>query len=358
MTQPPAPDWSTRLALSVAREVRRHRQAQGLSAQQLAERCAQIGMPIQRSVLANLESGRRTTVTIAEVLVLAHALNVPPGVLMFPVGYNQSVEVLPGTWIEPYFAVEWLAGRSFFSREAADGFFDTPLSLTRIHQDVANDLRRAIQAKEQAMHELSRLTVQLEKDESTYDALQAEANDVRDRLNAIARAAENGEEYDFDEGERLAERHDLLMQQMEGVATATATLRYARQRLTAAESRVSAAETSLNEVRRKIKSQGSVAPLLPRKLLYIDPESPAQEDFAVKRDDLSEIPVQGVLEVEAGISASGEVTSGEQVDMIIAASESEKERIRELLDELQPRLAETINEAVEEAFRRREQEGK
>lgn len=357
MTQPPAPDWSTRLALSVAREVRRHRQAQGLSAQQLADRCAQIGMPIQRSVLANLESGRRTTVTIAEVLVLAHALNVPPGVLMFPVGYDQSVEVLPGSWTEPYFAVEWLAGRAFFSHDASGDFFDTPLGLTRIHQDAANDLRRAIQAKGQAMYELSRLTVQHEKDQSTYDALLAEANRVRGRLNAIADAAKNGEEYDFREGEQLAERHKLLMQQVDGVATAAATLRYGRQRLEAAESRVSSAETALNEIRRKIKSQGSVAPLLPRKLLYIDPESPAVEDFPVRKDDLSSIPVESALELEAGISASGEVTSGEQVDMIIAASESEKERIRELLDELQPRLAEAINEAVEEAFRRREQEG-
>ncbi|MEU1194960.1 helix-turn-helix transcriptional regulator [Streptomyces sp. NPDC005813] len=354
MTQPPAPDWSTRLALSVAREVRRHRQAQGLSAQQLADRCAQIGMPIQRSVLANLESGRRTTVTIAEVLVLAHALNVPPGVLLFPVGYDQSAEVLPDSWIEPFVAVEWLAGRAFFSHDASDDFFDTPLGMTRIHQDAANNLRRAIQAKEQAMHEFSRLTVRHEKDQSTYDALQAESERVRGRLNEIARAAKNGEEYDFNESEQLSERHRMLVEQAEGVAEAAATLRYAEQRLTSAESRVSAAEASLNEIRQKIKGQGSVAPLLPRKLLYIDPESPAHEDWPAKRADSSDVAAQGVL-VEADISASGEVTSGEQIDMIIAASGAEKERIRELLDELEPRLSETINEAVEEAFRRREQ---
>ncbi|MFD0393285.1 helix-turn-helix domain-containing protein [Streptomyces nogalater] len=68
--------WSERLALSVAQEVRRHRQRLGVSAQQLSERCAELGMPIQRSVLANMESGRRSTVTVAEVLILAAALDV------------------------------------------------------------------------------------------------------------------------------------------------------------------------------------------------------------------------------------------------------------------------------------------
>ena len=69
-------DWPARVAATVAREVRRYRESQRpkMSAQQLADRTAELGAPIPRSVLANLESGRRETVSVAEILVLAAAL--------------------------------------------------------------------------------------------------------------------------------------------------------------------------------------------------------------------------------------------------------------------------------------------
>ncbi|MGW1000770.1 helix-turn-helix domain-containing protein [Streptomyces sp. NPDC002520] len=117
MTQEPEPDWSARLALSVAREVRRHRQAKGWSAQQLSDRCAEIGMPIQRSVLANLESGRRTTVTIAEISVLAAALEVPPLSLVYPAGYEKVVEGLPGRHGDAYDWAFWFSGEELLPGE-------------------------------------------------------------------------------------------------------------------------------------------------------------------------------------------------------------------------------------------------
>lgn len=111
MTQnPDGFGWSERLALSVAQEVRRHRQRQKLSAKQLADRCAALGMPIQRSVLANLESGRRATITVAEVMVLAAALGVAPGHLIFPVGYEEDIELLPDQYAPPFGALEWFSG--------------------------------------------------------------------------------------------------------------------------------------------------------------------------------------------------------------------------------------------------------
>ena len=64
--------------------------------QQLADRTAELGMPIPRSVLANLESGRRDTVSVAEVLVLAAALDVAPIELICPVGFDKQTEMLPG----------------------------------------------------------------------------------------------------------------------------------------------------------------------------------------------------------------------------------------------------------------------
>ncbi|WP_405548901.1 hypothetical protein OG215_15270 [Streptomyces globisporus] len=144
--------WPARLAQSVAAEVRRHRQAQRLSAQQLSDRCAELGMPIQRSVLANLESGRRTTVTVAEVLVLAEALEVAPAALIFPVGYSQEVESLPSVEVSPLRAVDWLSGYTKLS-----GFpkhhSNSPLAALRRHRELAAELRTAVSDRERLRSE-------------------------------------------------------------------------------------------------------------------------------------------------------------------------------------------------------------
>ncbi|MEV0912706.1 helix-turn-helix transcriptional regulator [Streptomyces sp. NPDC049967] len=100
-------DWSVRLGRRMAGEVRRYRTMRGLSAQQLSDRCAEIGMPIARSVLANFESGRRPTLSVAELLVLAEALKVQPTSLVFPVGYEPTVEVLPGFEDDTFEAAGW-----------------------------------------------------------------------------------------------------------------------------------------------------------------------------------------------------------------------------------------------------------
>lgn len=99
-----------RVSTSIANEVRRIRQERGMSAQKLADRCAELGAPIPRTVLSNLENGRRGNVTVAEMLVLAAALDVPPATLVFPVGYQAAVEALPGQTQPPVSAIEWLVG--------------------------------------------------------------------------------------------------------------------------------------------------------------------------------------------------------------------------------------------------------
>lgn len=106
------PDWNARVAAAVAAQVRRHREAMGLSAQQLADECTALGLPIQRSVLANFEHGRRGTVSIAEVLVFATALNVSPIRLLFPIGDDVEVEALPGRRSTPWDAARWFSGEA------------------------------------------------------------------------------------------------------------------------------------------------------------------------------------------------------------------------------------------------------
>jgi hypothetical protein len=105
-------DWSAGVAQLVAREVRRHRRMRRprMSMQQLADRTAELGVPIPQSVLANLESGRRETVSVAEVLVLAAALDVAPIDLICPVGFDKQIEMLPGRAMDPLPARRWFTG--------------------------------------------------------------------------------------------------------------------------------------------------------------------------------------------------------------------------------------------------------
>lgn len=78
-----------------------------MSAQRLSEACADLGMAIPRSVLANFEGGRRESVSVAEVFILAAALQVPPLLLAFPLGRLETMEPLPGIEVSPWGALHW-----------------------------------------------------------------------------------------------------------------------------------------------------------------------------------------------------------------------------------------------------------
>ncbi|SRR6266536_1414354 len=114
--------WQQRLTRAIAREIRRHRLERKLSAQKLADRCERLGFAVPRSVIANLENGYREALSVAELLVLAFALDIPPALLLFPVGRSVTAEVLPGQEIETFAAAEWFGGQIYLeSRPAEDG---------------------------------------------------------------------------------------------------------------------------------------------------------------------------------------------------------------------------------------------
>ncbi len=72
-------------AEAVASRLREVRKARGWSAQQVAARCAALGMPqLDRSTVANIENGRRQRIGVDELLVLAFALGVAPVHLLVP----------------------------------------------------------------------------------------------------------------------------------------------------------------------------------------------------------------------------------------------------------------------------------
>jgi transcriptional regulator with XRE-family HTH domain len=89
------PEWADHVVATIAAEVRRRRKELRMSAQDLADACEEIGYPIPRNVIANKESGRRSTLPLVEVMVLAQALHTSPICLLYPVGYVNEVQRLP-----------------------------------------------------------------------------------------------------------------------------------------------------------------------------------------------------------------------------------------------------------------------
>jgi transcriptional regulator with XRE-family HTH domain len=110
-SMPSNSDWPAEVTQAIASAVRQRRNAHGMSAQQLADICAQLGMPsLTRPVLADLENGRRTWISVAELLVLARALNTIPLALLYPDPCAAEIEMLPGVRATAALALQWFSG--------------------------------------------------------------------------------------------------------------------------------------------------------------------------------------------------------------------------------------------------------
>ncbi|MFI6105803.1 helix-turn-helix domain-containing protein [Streptomyces sp. NPDC051310] len=343
-------DWGSRLTQNIAREVRRYRQKKGLSAQQLSDRTVELGMPIQRSVLANLESGRRTTVTVAEVLVLAAALGVPPGVLIFPVGFAQHCENLPGSFPEPIWAIEWLSGRAILGEEEVEEYAESPLGLIRTHEERMEYLMRAIRRRDQAREEFSQ---QSEEDGDAlrrYDLAMAELKEIGEQMRRLNESIKAGGHVDYDYFRDLKDEHDRIYSTVQMYQSRAAQYRYARDRVERLEEQVVKAQGRLLESRKEIKARGLVPPLLFKKLMYLDPDAPvALDDMDKRREMLPEalevIPTASdVDEVDIEAPENSTELSGAPGRL------SESDAI-EIMNELRPHLKREIAAAFSEVLR-------
>ncbi|MBY3988802.1 helix-turn-helix transcriptional regulator [Rhodococcus fascians] len=114
--------WAEQLVARVAGEVRRLRgkDHSAMSAAKLADRTVDIGFGISRSVVADLETGRKKSIDVPELLVLAAALGVSPAQLLFPDLPKGRVEVLPGLEQESHDALRWFSGEAGLLKPSPD----------------------------------------------------------------------------------------------------------------------------------------------------------------------------------------------------------------------------------------------
>jgi transcriptional regulator with XRE-family HTH domain len=90
-------------------QVRRWREERNLTAQGLASRLAEIGSPLDRRAVLKIETNTRG-VSVDEWLQLAHALAVPPPLLLLDLQSGEPVAVAPNLPLHPWIVWEWVVG--------------------------------------------------------------------------------------------------------------------------------------------------------------------------------------------------------------------------------------------------------
>lgn len=221
----------------------------------LVARCSELGMPLDRSVIAKLERGLRQSLTLAELLVLARALNVPPLRLVFPVGTAARAEVLPGVEVDTWQAAQWFTGHEAFPADAAaidddDAWSDggdveqwrqgaMPVTMWRRHADLVARWHQAVQ-------DAAAIRQTAERD-------RRETERIRRKLAALPNLPDSGGERAL--GHALRKQADVLE------TRAQESLRWAMR----SESNALDAEEELRELRHDIRSRGLLPPPLAAK---------------------------------------------------------------------------------------------
>jgi transcriptional regulator with XRE-family HTH domain len=110
--------WADGLHRRIATTIREARTREGMSAQHVADATQELGYPISRDKIANYEAGRKQGLDIAEFLVLAAALRMPPISLLFDGPPDEAVEVLPGDHATIVEGMAWLSGDPALAEDA------------------------------------------------------------------------------------------------------------------------------------------------------------------------------------------------------------------------------------------------
>lgn len=149
----------------VAGQVREARKRHGWTAARLGEEMTKVGFAWDRFVVTKLETGRRQTLTIDELLALGYVLGVAPIHLLVPTDDEEApYPIVPTSGVGAGRARQWMRGlyplpstdrRFYFNfvpeREwvPAGGFRVPPGSFLEAHEDEVQDaIRRGDRRRE------------------------------------------------------------------------------------------------------------------------------------------------------------------------------------------------------------------
>lgn len=170
------------------------------SAKWLSDETAALGYRVSPTVIAKLDSGHRGAVlSVAELMVLAAALDIPPGLLLFPGYPTGDVEFLPGRETCAAAALDWFSGegRLPLQRDAEGNQRTAPpnggTELVRL-------MRRLNDNREMLFYLQTRLEMGLA---DRPDLLKQQMDDLTDRMDDLKdQIAELSEDFEIVEKPR------------------------------------------------------------------------------------------------------------------------------------------------------------
>ena len=141
--------WADRLSAQVGRNIAATRARLGISAQRLSNTLSAMGAPVSRAAISQIENGGRR-ISLAEVLAIALALQVPPVELIYD--YRAAkVEAAPGHDDTTYAdAWAWVSGKLRFLREPGESLAEWDGRMARPDPDGLRRRTADVEARCQA----------------------------------------------------------------------------------------------------------------------------------------------------------------------------------------------------------------
>ncbi|EYT65064.1 DNA-binding protein [Dietzia sp. UCD-THP] len=101
-------DWDADVTQRIAGEIKRQRGQR--SGQWLADRTKELGHAISKTAIWEIEAGKRKSISVPELLIIARALEVPPTLLLFPGVPDRETWALPNWHTSASVAEHWFIG--------------------------------------------------------------------------------------------------------------------------------------------------------------------------------------------------------------------------------------------------------
>lgn len=180
-------EWVAATTYRIGDEIRRLRGKR--SGQWVSDRTDQLGHRVSRSTISEIETHRRGTITVTDLIVLARALNTAPIALIYPPPYTAVVEMLPDMNATNYLAAEWFSAK--FDDEARGWLSD---DVDDYDQNLQH-LRNARTAADLAYRKLLLIAAFTDSDAGKPEArekLAAEIADLQQRIHELNRASDGG----------------------------------------------------------------------------------------------------------------------------------------------------------------------
>ncbi|ORL86104.1 hypothetical protein A5N78_20580 [Prescottella equi] len=156
--------------------------------QRLSEKCSELHYPIPRSTLTNLEVGRKESLVVQELVVIATALNVPPVQLLFPGLMTEQCEFLPGQYTTAWDALKQFTGEDGLPDAAS--MRDQPGYHLSLMRQIDYNAAQIMKTRARIEDELAALAVVMgraDQNPSEADELQKYADMHRLRIDNLER---------------------------------------------------------------------------------------------------------------------------------------------------------------------------